>query len=366
MAKGENIFLRKDGRWEARYMKGKSSSGKPVYGYCYGKTYREAKEKVGKARADWMDKCSRMQSRDLFETYAQEWLELIEGRVKESTMVKYTNILERHLLPCFGEIPVQNIDTVCVSRFSRTLRLEGMSPKSIRDILTLLKSIFKYIEKQNRSFKIPDFVFPKEGKKEMRILTQEEMNALIDELNSNMKNGTGLGIVLGLSCGLRIGEVCALQWKDINMETSVIHVSRTMQRLKDPEHPGKTHIVISTPKSESSIRSVPLSSLARKWARDLECPDPQAYVLTGTRDYMEPRALQYRFGKVVKVLDLKGVHFHTLRHTFATRCIEVGFEMKSLSEILGHSSISVTMDRYVHSSMSLKQSNMEKLARIGL
>lgn len=129
---------------------------------------------------------------------------------------------------------------------------------------------------------------------------------------------------------------------------------------------AKTKIVIGSPKSDTSIRTIPISDYAAELCREMNPKSPAAFILTGTSDYMEPRTLQYRMERYTETCGLEGVHFHTLRHTFATRCVEVGFEIKSLSEILGHSNTTITLDRYVHSSMDLKRDNMNKLSAVGL
>jgi integrase len=129
---------------------------------------------------------------------------------------------------------------------------------------------------------------------------------------------------------------------------------------------NKTKIIIGTPKSETSQRTIPLTQQAAILCRRMQPQSKAAYALTGTLNYMEPRTLQYRLERYTKDCGLEGIHFHTLRHTFATRCVEVGFELKSLSEILGHASTTITLDRYVHYSMDLKRDNMGKLAAVGL
>ncbi len=124
--------------------------------------------------------------------------------------------------------------------------------------------------------------------------------------------------------------------------------------------------MIGAPSTDSSVRVIPLSASALTLCRSAGVCASGAFVLTGTAKYMEPRALQYRFKRYMRDCGLEGVHFHTLRHTFATRCVEVGFELKSLSEILGHANTSITMNRYVHSSFELKRDNMDKLSAVGL
>lgn len=126
---------------------------------------------------------------------------------------------------------------------------------------------------------------------------------------------------------------------------------------------NQTHIVIGEPKSEKSIRTIPLTDYAVTFCRRFANKD-DTYLLTGTGEYMEPRTLEYRFQKYTQECGLRGVHPHTLRHTFATRAVEAGFDIKSLSEILGHASTTITLERYVHSSLALKRTNMEKLDKV--
>lgn len=176
------------------------------------------------------------------------------------------------------------------------------------------------------------------------------------------------GVLLALLTGIRIGEICALRWENISLKDNTIKISSTMQRLKDIDlsRTSKTKIVIASPKSSTSTRTIPLSNYAAELCAKMKPSNSTAFILTGTCNYMEPRTLQYRMSKYTRICGLEGVHFHTLRHTFATRCVEVGFEIKSLSEILGHSNTTITLDRYVHSSMELKRDNMNKLSAVGL
>lgn len=175
--------------------------------------------------------------------------------------------------------------------------------------------------------------------------------------------------MLAMYTGLRIGEICALKWGDISTDNGTVHICRTMQRLQKTDsdkNPNKTEIKISSPKSDSSDRWIPMTENLRKMCISMQAESPDAYVLTGCcTQFMEPRSLQYRFSKYTGDCGINGITFHTLRHTFATRCVEVGFEIKSLSEILGHSDVKITLNKYVHSSEKLKKENMDKLSAIG-
>ena len=364
--KGENIYKRKDNRWEARYVKSHTADGRILYGYRYGKTYREAKQKVALARNALINnEASHSSKKLLFSYYCDEWLKFNQVRVKESTYVKYLFIMEKHIKPLLGPYKIQYISPLVIDEFSHKLLTSGLAPKTVRDILTVLRSVFRYINRIYPGLIKPmDIIYPRETHRELRVLSIEEQNRFIEYLLHDMDE-CKFGVLLSLLTGLRIGELCALRWQDISLNNRTIRVCSTMQRIKNLDHnsDGRTKIIISEPKSEHSIRIIPLTDLAVKLCE--RCKGlPEAYVLTGKADrYIEPRTLQYRFQSYARDCELENLHFHVLRHTFATRCVEVGFEIKSLSEILGHSSPQITLERYVHSSLELKRSNMEKLSQ---
>lgn len=306
-------------------------------------------------------------NRKTLNQFCDEWLLLSRNRIKESSYVKYYNIIMHHIKPHLGHILPQELSTIMVEEFGNQL-LQHLAPKTVRDTLCLLRSILKYCRKQiGEPFPDIDIIYPKDPKKEMRILTREEQELFIRHLLADM-DAMRFGILLALLTGMRIGEICALRWRDISMKEQVIHVHQTMQRIQTISNIAEAHktkVMIGPAKSEASDRVIPLTAYTITLCEKVYCADEEAYVLTGGREYMEPRVLQYQLGKITKECCLEGVHFHTLRHTFATRCVEVGFEIKSLSEILGHSSSKITLDRYVHPSLELKRANMEKLAVVG-
>lgn len=369
MSKGENIFKRRDGRWEARYIKCRDATGKIKYGFCYGKTYREAKEKVTKAKAAIIAGLPPMvPSRHRFSYFCDEWLKARKIQVKESTYVKYDTVLKKHIKPKLGGYVPLGISNDIVNTFTKGLLDEGLSAKSVRDILTILRSILKYTATSfPGNFPDIEINYPKSARPEVRVLSQEEQQTLVTYLTSG-DNPYKLGILLALLTGIRIGELCALRWKDVSLDERKLCIRTTVQRIRDISGTtnSKTKVIISTPKSDSSARVIPLTSLAIDICKQLNPQNPEAYLLTGTTTLMEPRALQYHMARYAKECGLEGVHCHTLRHTFATRAVEVNFEIKSLSEILGHANTTITLNRYVHSSMQLKRSNMEKLTIAGL
>lgn len=369
MAKGENIFKRKDGRWEARYIKGYELSGKIKYGFCYGKTYREAKEKVTKCKAAILNgkALPALGSRHRFAFYCDEWLRLRKPKVKEATYIKYDTVLKKYIKLRLGGCFPLGMTSGLIDSFTKELLFEEeLAPKTVHDILVVLHGVLKYTATQFPGI-FPDLEinYPKECPKEMRVLSHEEQHRFIQYLLEDM-DACQFGVLLALFTGMRIGELCALQWACISLQEKTLSVTATLQRLRDTERMdvdgARTRIVTGTPKSHTSVRTIPLTEFASALCAKMYPENPAAYVLTGTERFMEPRTLQYRLGKYTRACGLEGVHFHTLRHTFATRAVEVGFEIKSLSEVLGHANTTITLDRYVHSTMKLKRDNMSKLA----
>lgn len=364
--KGENIYKRKDNRWEARFLKGHAPDGTPRYGYCYAKTYREVKQKVTAARLSLASKPQGASPSRTICDYSDQWLALIQPSVAQSTLVKYNSILNRYILPEFGTTPLTEVNTVAIGIFTRKLQEQHcLSPKTIRDILSIIKTLLRFIAAQPQErLMLPELYYPKTAKQEIRVLSREEQDRFIRYLLQDTDPGK-IGVLLALTTGMRIGEVCALRWRDIIASDDCICVNATMQRIQDldPDSKTKTRIVISDPKTENSRRTIPMNTFTAGLCRRFRPADPMAYVLTGDPiRYMEPRTLQYRLKKYADECEIEGLHFHTLRHTFATRCVESGFEIKSLSEVLGHSNSRTTLDLYVHPSMELKRSNMEKLS----
>lgn len=370
MATGENIFKRKDGRWEARYVKGYDLSGKIIYGFCYGRTYREAKEKVTKCRMEVLagKQPQSILSRRMFSWFCDEWLKNSERKNKPSTYVKYSAILERHIKPSLGGCCPAEITSDAVEHFARELLdTRCLAPKSVKDILVILRSILKHAQKHFPGvFSELEIEYPKETRTQARVLSRQEQSRFTQYLLTDMDQ-CKFGVLLALFTGIRIGELCALRWENISMEEKTVRITQTMQRLKDTGQASgsKTVVHIDAPKSERSVRVIPMTEMTVRLCREMAPANDTAYVLTGTQKYMEPRTLQYRLARYTEACGLKGVHFHTLRHTFATRCVEVGFEIKTLSEILGHATTTITLERYVHASLELKRSNMTKLSAVG-
>lgn len=308
-----------------------------------------------------------------FDSIACKWFELLKPQLKESSIVKYTNILNLHLLPEFSTLEITEISRNNVSTFINKLLVSGgqkdtgLSPKTVTDILSVLKSIFRYAT-QEKNLPVADIkgISVKKQQKPMRILSRIEQITLSHYLCSQLTL-CNLGILLCLYTGLRIGELCALKWEDISFREQSLHVHQTMQRIQTFKNGEKdTYVKISTPKSDCSIRKIPIPEEIFQLIKGSEKP-ADTFFLTGLPDiYIEPRTMQNRFKYVIKQCNLNDTNFHALRHTFATRCIELGFDIKCLSEILGHANVNITLNRYVHPSMELKQKNMNMLSDLFL
>lgn len=373
--RGENIYKRKDGRWEGRYIKERRANAKIHYGYVYGKTYKETKIKMEDAQAALKQNVhageGQEQVKITFAALAEKWICEKKTLFKESTVVRYQNLMKWYVLPAFGACFPEELTYAKIHEFSTELLLnggcqkKGLSPKMVSDILSLIHNILQYANRiglMTASASIAISV--KQSKKQARIFSIEEQKKLYSYLKGN-NNYTNLGILLCLFTGIRIGEICALTWKDISITENTIFVHRTMQRIQTDSKDGKrTEVLITDPKSSCAIRRIPIPNEISKMLETAKAL-PEAFFLTGSSSrYVEPRTLQYQFKRILQKCEISDANFHALRHTFATRCVEAGFDIKSLSEILGHANVNITLNRYVHPSMELKRNNMQKLLEL--
>lgn len=367
MARKDNVHLRKDGRYEARYVKGRDAQGKIIYGFCYAGTYEEAKEKADKARKNLEETVGSDAGRaGSFGSYCDSWLAANRACLKASSYAKYRTDIRNHLKPYFGARLPREITSELVDEFTRSLLQDrAFSPKTVRDLLVLFHSVFSYIERMTgQKMRTPEFTYPKDCRKTVRVLDTEEEAALLECLACGM-DLCKFGVYLALRTGMRIGEVCALRWQDISLQTSTISVCHTVQRIRCADSgKNRTKLVMGTPKSDSSYRTIPLMPDIESLCVHFDPALPEAFVLTGTKQCMDPRKLQRRLQGYLEQCGICEAHFHTLRHTFATRCVEVGFDVKTLSEILGHSDTVITLNKYVHPNLDLKRENMSRLKSV--
>lgn len=367
--KGENIYKRKDGRWEGRFICSYDVKHKAKYAYVYGKSYREVKQKLTEEKGK--DKKVEPPSAKVstYNELLDSWLYSTHLSTKESTQARYAHLINTHIKPQLGTYSLSQLSTEIIEAFIKQQltngRLDGrggLSPKTVTDILTIVKSTIEYAKyKELPVICNLSRLSVKRKDKEIRVLSRLEQATLTKVLINEMDRYK-FGVILSLYTGIRIGELCALQWEDFCFSQRTLKIRKTMQRIQNTGNGGtsKTKIVISEPKSQCSIRDIPLPSFIVAIAKPF-ITSPKTYILTGSEQYIEPRTMQNRFKRYIKESQINDANFHALRHTFATRCVEVGFEIKSLSEVLGHANVNITLNRYVHSSFELKRSNMSKL-----
>ena len=355
MKKGENVHQRKDGRWEARYIKERAPSGKIVYGFCYGASREEA---LGKAK-----ETQKPDSRPIAE-FLDGWLEECGTRVKASTLENYRTAAEKYLKPRLGDKYPDELDRKALEHFKQELLEEDkLSASRIQTVLLVLRSVLRYARQDCPQFDETARVsYPSMPRQAARLLTEEEQLQLTTCLQLEM-DACKFGILLVLSTGLRVGELCALRWGDISVSDRTLQVSATMQRLRQAD--GQTQVIVSGPRSAASERTIPLTERTAGMCGRMYTGDPSAYVLTGTRRPMEPRMAQRRLKKYKDFCGLKEVSFNTLRDTFAARCVESGMDPGSLCEIMGYSSVRLIPPAILQTSMSRKRTGVRLLEKAG-
>lgn len=369
--RGENIWKRKDGRWEARYIKGRAENGKAVYGSVYAKTYRDVKHK----RTEVLLALPQQHSDDgviTVKNVITEFLAEKRPKVKFSTYTRYVENSEWYILPELGDIVITDLSQEIIDQYSSSLQSNGrkhggaLSSKTVKDILAVLRQAVKFAIKK-KYISTPDFIIecPKQGKPNIQVFSHKEQSKL-EQISNSQEDPLKYGIFLSLYTGLRIGELCALRWEDLDLDNAILSVNHTVLRIRDydQENGKKTRLIIEVPKTDSSMRQIPLPDAINQHLlliKNNSAAPEKAFFLTGTARLIEPRNYYEKYKKYLKEADLDGFNFHALRHTFATRCIEKGIDPKALSEILGHASVQITLDRYVHPSMDTKRDCMEKL-----
>ena len=352
---GENIRKRADGRWEGRYPVYSEEKKQRIYRSVYGRTYREAKEKLNVQKNGFKDQALIIAGGILFAEAAEEWLEELENKRKKSTYIKYRFIYEKYLKKELGPIRIHKITDHTVKE-SLPEALSDSIRKSIYCVLNqILKSASKQYSVSASSLKNP---VPGLRNKPVDVLSRKEQTELFSVLCCET-DSFKMAVLLCLYTGVRLGELCALKWSDIDFDNRVMIVSRTVQRIYMEGQRTKTVLSETDPKSRHSRREIPLCvpvlELLVRFQSDRE------YVFGGHKP-ADPRTMQNHFKKIVTEAGLENKNFHILRHTFATNCIEGGADVKSLSEILGHSEVQITLNRYVHPSMDTKRKHLDALS----
>lgn len=281
--------------------------------------------------------------------------------VKESTYAAYVLILENHILPAFGHQTL--VDENDVQSFVINKLESGHCTKTVRDMLVVLKMVVRFGIKLGCGWSTEwDIKFPPVHQNpELEVLSINNHRKILKYIQEHFtfKN---LGIYICLSCGLRIGEVCALKWSDIDIDEGVVKIRKTIERIYLVDG-GKrnTKLIISSPKTVNSIRDIPFSrELMRMMKPVKKVVNPDYYVLSNSEKPLEPRSYRYYYKSLMSEIGIPDLKFHGLRHSFATRCIESNCDYKTISVLLGHSSISTTLNLYVHPNLEQKKKCIDK------
>lgn len=293
---------------------------------------------------------------------AAAWKEHKRPYVKQSTMAAYVLILENHILPTFGEdnsLPEQSVQAFVLHKIE-----SGLSTKSVKDILIVLKMVMKFgVKKEWMTYYEWDIKYPPSSEnKVLDVLSVTNHRKILNHIQSHF-TFMGLGIYISLSTGLRIGEICALKWSDINVTDGILTVNRTIERIYIIEGEKKyTELVINTPKTKNSCREIPMNKELLGMLKPLKkVVNDDYYILTNDERPIEPRTYRNYYKRLMEKLDIPKLKYHGLRHSFATRCIEVGCDYKTVSVLLGHSNISTTLNLYVHPNMEQKKRCIDKV-----
>lgn len=365
--RGENIRKRKDGRWEARYIVDRNSRGKAVYRSIYGKSYAEIKEKL-KSEQQKEKAENPITAHMLFKELLNRWLQNNKIRYKQSTYSKYKYMIDKHIIPIIGDMKVTDVNVPMINTFLGNKMKDGglhddkgLSPAYVRTMALIINDALNYAIIEEIRSPIKSEIF-KPSVKQCKIttLSHAEYNHLSEYCQEHL-NYTSIGILIALNTGLRVGEICALRWKDIDTDSHLLRVNNTVSRIKNDE--DKCSWIMETPKTASSLRDIPISETLMSALLQICRLSDSDYIVSENENFVNPRTFEYRYHKEICASKVTNVNFHALRHTFATRCVEGGMDIKTLSEILGHSNVSITLNTYVHSSLELKKSQIEKVEK---
>ncbi len=307
----------------------------------------------------------------LYKDWLWYWMQKKKDYIKESTYSNYSNIISNHIIPELGNIKLSNLNNKLIQEYLinkyKTGRLDGnggLSYKTIRDIIAVVKSSLKYAIKEEMINNINlDFTYPKIANKDkIYIMPKKDQERLITYIKQD-ENTRSLGILLALYSGIRIGELCALQWKDIDFKNNILHINKTLQRIyiKDNKE-SVSKIIITNPKTHNAERDIPLN---KGFAHILKKHQTESnnYILSNCDKWIEPRTYRRYFKKCLDKAKIGQINFHGLRHTFATNCIKLGVDYKTVSELLGHANVNITLNLYVHPQMSQKKKCIDLICK---
>lgn len=363
--KGENIYKRKDGRWEGRVIQ---SEGK--YRYYYAKSYREVREKMkNSCENETPTIIKEQESKGNAAVLFNNWLLKDSlNQLKPSTYESYYYCMKSYVIPYFSQPQNTRLSEKTITDFVQTIHSnQKLSVAYQKKILSIFKTALKGIFKNSPEDQtlIDKVMLPKvkSSVTEVPVFSLKEQR-LIEYTVQSSNDKRMLGIILCFYTGIRLGELCALRWGDFDFEAGTMSIRRSVSRVRNFEsEEAKTKLSIGTPKSSTSCRKIPIPAFFYKQVKDkILIPKAEnCYVLSASTEPFDPRAYQRLYKKILIEAGVTNRKFHAIRHTFATRALELGVDMKTLSEILGHSNVNITLNVYAHSLMEQKKIAIEKM-----
>lgn len=307
-----------------------------------------------------------------YKDWLQEWLECyVKPSLKQKTYIRYSEIVSQHIVKDLGDYEMSDLTPLILQRYATELLQsgnlktgKGLSANSVNGIITVIQNSLKegYAIGQISQYCADKLKRPKAREKQVTCFSLTEQR----KMEQAILNGTKpkmFGVILCLYTGLRIGELLALEWTDIDFQKGTITVSKTCYDGKDEN--GVFARITDTPKTENSQRVIPFPKQLNPYLRNLKKNSNSNYVIVAkTKEFISVRSYQRSFELFLKKLNIPHKGFHSLRHTFATRALECGMDVKTLSEILGHKNASITLNRYVHSLLEHKQEMMNRVGKL--
>ena len=308
----------------------------------------------------------------LYKDWIYIWLLEKKDYIKESTYANYSNNIFNHIIPKLGNYYLNELNHKVIQDFllelsknGRKDNTGGLAEKTIKDITIIIKgSIKKGINEDKIKHIELTFNYPKDNKEnKLYVLTKREQNKITNYVLENI-NSRNIGLLISLYSGIRIGELCALRWEDVDFKKNCLTINKTIQRvyIKD-KNKNISKVIITTPKTKNANREIPINKDFLEILKKVKS-DKKHYILTGNEKYIEPRTYRKYFNKILDELKIKHFNFHSLRHTFATNCISLGVDYKTVSELLGHANVNITLNLYVHPRYSQKKKCIDLVCKV--
>lgn len=361
--KGENIYKRKDQRWEGRYKKGRKENGTIQYGYIYGKSYSEVKERLYVLKVNHQSVIERNgESAMTYESYCLDWLAKRQIILNKSTYATYLYKLKKYVFPYIGGVPLNQITKETIQTLIQKWVDHSLQPSTIHVTYQIMKKPLyeAYQDEKINRFPCKNILLPKKSREKVSSISRIEEKH-VEEQAKKSSFVDGIPVLLALKAGLRIGEIAALKWEDIDFKRRLLQVKHTFQRIPGTNAQNKSELLFAPAKTTNSVRMIPIGANLFKWLKKGYKKSNSPYVCSESSYPRKPRLITYHFHQLLKKCGVTNIHFHQLRHTFATRCMESQGNVAAISALLGHASTQMTLDTYTDADIvSLKETILRK------